>query len=195
MLIKAVCVFCGASPGADPRFLLGAGALGRELAETGRTLVYGGAKVGLMGAVADAALAAGGRVIGVIPQALVDKEIAHRGLSELHVVSSMHERKQMMSSLADAFIALPGGLGTLEELFEVWTWGQLGLHQKPLGLLGPQGLFDPLLDYLDQLVAQKLVRDEHRQMIGLEQAPGALLERFESHEPTVLPKWIGRSDT
>jgi uncharacterized protein (TIGR00730 family) len=195
MLINAVCVFCGANPGADPRLADVACELGRELAETGRTLVYGGAKVGLMGALADSALAAGGRVIGVIPQALVDKEVAHRGLSELHVVSSMHERKQMMSNLANAFIALPGGLGTLEELFEVWTWAQLGLHQKPLGLLGPKGFFDALLLYLDQLVNQKLVRAEHRQMIALHEAPKPLLAGFEAYEPTALPKWIGRSDT
>lgn len=195
MLVEAVCVFCGANPGADPRFVDVADELGRELAKTGRTLVYGGAKVGLMGAVADGALAAGGRVVGVIPQALVDKEIAHRGLSELYVVSSMHERKQMMSNLADAFVALPGGLGTLEELFEVWTWAQLGLHQKPFGLLGPRGFFDPLLLYLDQLVSQKLVCAEHRQMIALHEAPKTLLEGFEAYEPMELPKWIGRSDT
>ena len=195
MLIKTVCVFCGANPGVDPRFLGVAGELGRELAATGRTLVYGGAKVGLMGAVADSALRAGGRVIGVIPQALVDKEVAHAGLSELHVVSSMHERKQKMSDLADAFIALPGGLGTLEELFEVWTWAQLGIHQKPLGLLGPKGFFDPLLQFLDQLVEQKLVRAEHRQMMALQEAPRPLLEGFDAYEPTALPKWIGRGET
>jgi uncharacterized protein (TIGR00730 family) len=195
MGITAVCVFCGASPGADPGFITLASELGRAIALSGRGLVYGGAKVGLMGAVADATLAAGGKAIGVIPQALVDKELAHRGLTELHIVGSMHERKMLMASLADAFIALPGGLGTLEELFEVWTWAQLGLHQKPIGLLGPAGFFTPLLGYLDQLVAQKFVRPEHRQMVAVEEEPAALWERFESYQPLALPKWIEPRET
>ena len=133
--MNAVCVFCGSSPGADPAYLTAAASLGRALAGGGRRLIYGGAKVGLMGALADAALDAGGQVIGVVPRALIDKEIAHTGLTELRVVESMHARKALMSDLAEAFIALPGGLGTIEEFLEVWTWGQLGLHRKPLGLL------------------------------------------------------------
>lgn len=193
--MRAVCVFCGASPGANPSFLEGARALGQALAVTHRTLVYGGAKVGLMGAIADSALAAGGQVIGVLPQALVDRELAHRGLTELHIVTSMHERKMMMADLADAFIAMPGGLGTLEELFEVWTWAQLGLHQKPLGLFGPKAFFAPLLAYLDHLVVEKFVRPEHRQMITLEEDPGALLERLERQPPVSVPKWIDRAQT
>lgn len=176
----------------------GARALGQVLAATERTLVYGGAKVGLMGALADSVLSAGGRVIGVLPQALVDREVAHTGLSELHVVSSMHERKMMMAERADAFIAMPGGLGTLEELFEVWTWAQLGLHHKPIGLLGSTAFFSPLLQYLDQLVAHEFVRVEHRRMVTLEEEPRVLLERLEvlaRQAPPALPKWVERSQT
>ena len=192
-VMRTVCVFCGSSPGADPSFLQGARALGQALAASERTLVYGGAKVGLMGALADSVLAAGGRVIGVLPQALVEREVAHEGLSELYIVSSMHERKMMMAERADAFIAMPGGLGTLEELFEVWTWAQLGLHHKPIGLLGATAFFAPLLQYLDQLVTQKFVRAEHRQMVTVAEDPHVLLEWLERQEPTTLPKPVERS--
>jgi uncharacterized protein (TIGR00730 family) len=188
--MQAVCVFCGSNPGIDPRFLEGARALGAVLASSGRTLVYGGAKVGLMGAVADAALAGGGKVIGVLPQALVEREVAHSGLTELHVVSGMHERKKMMAGLADAFITMPGGLGTLEELFEMWTWAQLGLHRKPIGLLGPKAFFAPLLHYLDQLVAEGFVRPDHRERIALEEQPEPLLDWLERHEVAAAPKWL-----
>jgi uncharacterized protein (TIGR00730 family) len=170
-------------------------ALGQAIATSGRTLVYGGAKVGLMGAMADAALVAGGKVVGVLPQALVDREVAHRGLTELHIVSSMHERKQLMADRADAFVAMPGGLGTLEELFEVWTWAQLGLHRKPIALFGSREFFAPLLQYLDHLVAQRFVRPEHREMVTVEDDASALLERLAQHEPALLPKWIERSET
>lgn len=191
--MRAVCVFCGANPGSDPSFITVAKSLGTAIAESERTLVYGGAKVGLMGAVADAALAAGGKVIGVIPRALVDKEVAHGGLTELHVVQSMHERKMLMADLADGFIAMPGGLGTLEEFFEVWTWAQLGLHQKPLGLFGPSDFFAPLLGYLDMLVAKQFVRGEHRQMVMVDDAPTALLARLAAYQPVALSKWQGRA--
>jgi len=170
-------------------------ALGAAIAQSGRALVYGGAKVGLMGAIADAALAGGAQVIGVIPQALVDKEVAHQGLTELRVVAGMHERKMQMAELADAFIAMPGGLGTLEEFFEVWTWAQLGFHQKPLGMFGPTSFFAPLLGYLDSLVAQKFVRLEHRQMVTLDEDPRALLDRLAAQQPLTLPKWLERSET
>lgn len=193
--MRTVCVFCGASPGANPAFLQAATALGEALAATGRALVYGGAKVGLMGAVADAVLAGGGKVTGVIPQALVDKEVAHRGLSELHVVASMHERKMTMATLADAFVMMPGGLGTLEEFFEVWTWAQLGLHQKPLGVFGPAPFFAPLLGYLDGLVAQRFVRPEHRHMVVAEENAAALLDRLSLHRPSTVPKWIDSPET
>ena len=193
--MRTVCVFCGSSPGADPRFLDAATALGRSIAATSRALVYGGAKVGLMGALADAVLSGGGKVIGVIPQALFDKEVAHRGLSELHVVASMHERKMMMASFADAFLMMPGGLGTLEEFFEVWTWAQLGLHQKPLGMFGPAQFFAPLLAYLDGLVAQKFVRAAHRNMVIADEDPGILLERLAAQQPPSVPKWILPTET
>lgn len=193
--MQAVCVFCGSSSGADPRFVEVARSLGRAIATTGRTLVYGGAKVGLMGAVADAALVAGGKVVGVLPQALVDREVAHRGLTELHVVPSMHARKQLMAERADAFVAMPGGLGTLEELFEVWTWAQLGLHQKPLGLFGPRDFFAPLIQYLDHLVAQRFVRPEHRELVTVDDDANALLHRLAHHDPALLPKWLERSET
>ena len=169
-------------------------ALGQVIAETGRVLVYGGAKVGLMGALADSVLAAGGKVIGVVPRALVQKKVAHDVLTELHVVSSMHERKGMMAELADAFIAMPGGLGTLEEFLEMWTWAQLGLHQKPLGLLGPRDFFAPLLQFLDVLVSQRFLRPEHRQMVFLEQDPVLLLRLFEGYKTTSVPKWLDRGE-
>jgi len=187
--MRKIGVFCGSSPGADPRFMAGAKALGRVIAETNHVLVYGGAKVGLMGVLADSALAAGGKVIGVVPRVLVEKGVAHDALSELHVVSSMHERKGMMAELSDGFIAMPGGLGTLEEFFEMWTWGQLGLHQKPLGILGAEDFFAPLLQFLDLLVSQKFLRPEHRRMAILEQDPVLLLQLLEDYKVTTVPKW------
>jgi uncharacterized protein (TIGR00730 family) len=155
-------VFCGSSTGADPAFAAAAEALGRALATTGRRLVYGGASVGLMRVVADAALGAGGEVIGVMPRSLVDREIAHAGLTELRIVTSMHERKAVMGELSNAFVALPGGLGTLDELFEIWTWGQLGIHDKPYGVLNISGYFDPLLQFLDRAVDAGFVRQKQR---------------------------------
>jgi uncharacterized protein (TIGR00730 family) len=192
--MRNICVYCGSSPGADPLFIAGAKALGKAIAGTDRVLVYGGAKVGLMGALADSALAAGGKVIGVVPRALVEKKVAHDSLTELHVVSSMHERKGMMAELGDAFIAMPGGLGTLEEFFEMWTWAQLGLHQKPLGLLGAKDFFAPLLQFLDGLVSQRFLRPEHRQMAFVEQDPVLLLQLFERYKVASVPKWIDRGE-
>ena len=163
--MKRICVFAGSNSGASPEYLVAAAELGRTLAVRQLGLVYGGARVGLMGALADAALGGGAHVIGVMPEALVAKEVAHRGLSELRVVSSMHERKAMMADLADGFVALPGGLGTLEEFFEVLTWAQLGLHGKPCGLLDIDGYFDGLLKFLDHSVGEGFVKAEHRRMI------------------------------
>src|SRR5262249_11969059 len=191
----AVCVFCGSSPGARPAYREVAEALGRALAEQGRTLVYGGGNVGLMGGLADAALGAGGRVIGVMPQHLVAREIAHSGVTELRMVKSMHERKQLMADLADTFVLLPGGLGSLEEFFEVWTWGQLGLHAKPYGLLNVDGYFDPLLAFLDHAVAERFVRLEHRELLIVDANPERLLARLDAQEPTPAPKWIDRRST
>jgi uncharacterized protein (TIGR00730 family) len=193
--VKAVCVFTGSSLGARPEYQTAAAALGRTLAGRGLGLVYGGARVGLMGTVADAALAAGGSVIGVIPQALVAKELAHAGLTELRVVGSMHERKAMMADLADGFVALPGGWGTLEEFFEVLTWAQLGLHRKPCGLLNVGGYFDGLLEFADHAAAEGFVRREHRQMISVADAPAVLLDRLAAHQPPLVEKWIDRAAT
>jgi hypothetical protein len=178
-----VCVFAGSSAGAQPEYRQAAEALGRAVGERGIGVVYGGACVGLMGVMADAALEAGSDVIGVIPSALVAKEIAHRALTELRVVASMHERKALMADLSDAFIALPGGWGTLEEFFEVLTWGQLGLHHKPCGLLNVHGYFDGLLSFLDHTVEQGFVKREYRSMIAVAESPGALLDMLASYRP------------
>lgn len=185
-----LCVFCGSSAGQDPVYLETARLLGETLARSGIELVYGGASVGLMGAVADAVLADGGRVIGVMPQALVDKEIAHAGLSDLRVVGSMHERKAMMAELSDGFIALPGGLGTFEELFEVWTWAQLGYHKKPCALLNVAGFYDKLADFLDDVVERGFVKPIHRAMLIVNDEPAALIDAIRAYEPPKVEKWI-----
>lgn len=189
MSLTSVCVFCGASAGANPLYREAAQALGRAIAERKLTLVYGGGAVGLMGIVADAALAAGGEVIGIIPQSLKDKEIGHRGLTRLEVVDGMHARKARMAELSDAFIALPGGLGTLEELFEVWTWGQLGYHHKPLGLLEVNGFYEKLSGFLDHIVGEGFVRAPHRDMLQMSESPAGLLEALDAWQPTVPDKW------
>ena len=193
--MNAVCVYCGSSPGTDPAHAAAARGVGRLLAASGRTLVYGGGHVGLMGAVADAALAAGGRVIGVIPRSLAEKELAHHGLSDLRVVGSMHERKAMMADLADAFLALPGGLGTLEELFETWTWGQLGLHAKPCGLLNVAGFYDPLLALVDHMVAERFVGADHRRLLLVDTDPEKLLATMASLHPRPLRRWLEHDES
>lgn len=188
--LRSVCVFCGSSPSVDQNFLDAAREVGRLLAHQGRKIVYGGGRIGLMGSMADAALEAGGEVIGVIPTALAEKEVAHRGLTDLRMVDSMHERKALMAELADGFLALPGGIGTLEEFFEVWTWGQLGLHQKPFGLLNAGGFFDPLLAFLDQLTAQGFLRPEHRGMLSTRAVVGDVLREMETFEPIDVWRWL-----
>jgi uncharacterized protein (TIGR00730 family) len=193
--VKSVCVFTGSSAGVRPAYRDAAADLGRTLAGRDLALVYGGARVGLMGVVADAALAAGGRVIGVIPEALVGKEIAHTGLTELRVVASMHARKALMNDLADAFVALPGGWGTLEEFFEVLTWAQLGLHRKPCGLLNVDGYFDGLLAFADHATAEGFVRREHRAMLTVADTAAALLDRLADERPPVVEKWLDRGAT
>ncbi|HUR44703.1 MAG TPA: TIGR00730 family Rossman fold protein [Candidatus Saccharimonadales bacterium] len=190
-----ICVFCGANPGAHPVFAETAAQVGATLARQSVALVYGGGRTGLMGAVADAALREGGEVIGVIPQALEKKELAHLGLTRLHVVSSMHERKSLMAELSDGFIAMPGGIGTMEELFEIWTWGQLGLHTKPCGLLNVNGYFQALLSYLDEMVAQRFLRPEHREMLMAGDNVDDLLELFRGYHPPQTSKWIDRETT
>jgi uncharacterized protein (TIGR00730 family) len=191
--MERLCVFSGSSPGAHPGYVEAAQELGRALASAGVGLVYGGAGVGLMGAIADAVLDAGGEAIGVIPQALVDREIAHRGLTELRVVSSMHERKALMAELADGFVALPGGMGTLEELFEAFTWTQLGLQSKPLGLLDVRGYFAQLVAFLDHVVAERFMTREHRDMLVVEDRAEALLYALGRWQPPLRPKWTERA--
>ena len=173
-----ICVFCGSRLGVRPAYRSAAKALGTELGKRGLGLVYGGATIGLMGAVADAALAAGAPVIGVIPQSIADVEISHTELTELHVVGSMHERKALMADRAGAFVAMPGGIGTLEEIFEVWTWSQLGIHRKPLGFLNVEGYFDSLGHFLDQQVEEGFVTPAHRELAFREPEPSILLDRL-----------------
>jgi hypothetical protein len=178
-----ICVFCGSSPGQDPAYADGAAAAARNIARNGAALVYGGGRVGLMGIVADAALGAGGEVIGVMPRALVEREIAHRGLSELHVVESMHERKTTMSTLSDAFLALPGGAGTLEEMFEQWTWGQLGIHGKPCGFLNLKGYFEPIRIMVEKMVSEGFLLPQHAGMLAFSESIDELLAGFRSYAP------------
>jgi uncharacterized protein (TIGR00730 family) len=193
--MKCVCVFCGSSLGAKPAYRQAAVQLGEELARRGLRLVYGGGNIGLMGVVADAALAAGGAVVGVIPQSLVDKEVAHFGLTELRIVASMHERKAQMADLADAFIAMPGGFGTLEEFCEMLTWAQLGLHAKPCGLLNIEGFFDPLLTLFDRAVSDRFLRPEQRANVLTSETPGNLLDQLAACRPVALDKWIDREQS
>ena len=187
---KTICVYCGSNIGRDAVYAEQARALGLALANHGLGLVYGGSRVGLMGVVADAVLEAGGRAVGVIPEALVQKELAHQHLTELHVVGSMHERKTLMAEQADGFIAMPGGVGTLEEIFEMWTWAQLGFHRKPCGLLNVAGYFDALASFLDHTVEAAFMQPQHRQMLIVEDQPKALLARFAHYEPPSVSKWI-----
>jgi uncharacterized protein (TIGR00730 family) len=188
--MKRICVNCGSSPGFGPAYLEAARKLGSTLAGRNLELVYGGAEVGLMGEVANAILQAGGTAIGVIPQFLADK-VSHRGLTELHVVSTMHERKQMMADLSDAFIALPGGYGTIEEVTELLTWAQLGFHKKPIGLLNVSGYFDSFLSFLDHTVSEGFTKQEHRDMLFVSEEPEILLNRFKSFVVPMVDKWVG----
>jgi uncharacterized protein (TIGR00730 family) len=188
--LSSICVFCGSNGGAHPAYLAAAENVGQGLARRGIRVVYGGGRVGMMGAVADAARAAGGEVIGVIPQQIFDLEIGHTGLDDLRVVSSMHERKALMAELADAFVALPGGIGTLEELFEVYTWAQLGLHHKPLALLDVAGYYQPLAAFLDHAVTQRFLRAETRAMLSVADDLDGLLEALARWQPAPTHKWI-----
>ncbi len=188
--MRAVCVFCGSNSGGRPDYAAAAIALGTHLAQRGIDVVYGGASVGLMGAVADAALAAGGRVTGVIPRQLVDRELAHPGLTDLRVTQNMHERKALMADLADGFIALPGGFGTLEELAEVTTWAQLGLHAKPIGLLDVAGFFELFLRFVDVMVAESFVPAPHRRLLVTADSPKRLVDELLDWEPITTIKWL-----
>ncbi len=190
--MKYVCVFCGSSMGLRPAYKLAAQAMGKTLAQWGLGLVYGGGNVGLMGVVADAALAEGGEVIGVIPEFFVAKEIGHTGLTKLHVVSSMHDRKALMAELSDAFIALPGGYGTFEEFCEILTWAQLGLHQKPQGLLNVEGYYELLLRLFDQAVTEQFLKPELRSLVVESSEPEHLLDLLSNYQPPKVNKWIRR---
>lgn len=193
--MTSVCVFCGSSSGFDPIYLREAERLGATIAARGLRLVYGGAQVGLMGRVADAAIAAGGQVVGVIPQILMRRELAHPGLAELHVVASMHERKALMEQLSGGFIALPGGMGTFEELCEIFTWGQLGLHAKPCGLLDVAGYYAPFLALLDGARDAGFLKAAHREMVLVDREPAGLLDKFSSYVPPAVPKWMTPATT
>ena len=193
--MKKICVYCGSSPGKSPEYIGSARALARELVTRNIGLVYGGASVGIMGEIANCVLAGGGEVVGVIPQSLVDKEVSHDGLTELIVVGSMHERKATMAKISDGFIALPGGLGTIEELFEVLTWSQLGFHQKPCALLNVKKYYSSLCSFLDNAVEEQFVKSVHREMLLVENEPFKLLDSMESYTPPAVDKWIGRNET
>ncbi len=189
-----MCVYLGSSPGADPAYAAGVEALARACVDRGLGIVYGGGNVGLMGLLADTALAAGGEVVGVIPDGLLDREVGHRGLTDLRVVGSMHERKALMEELSDAFVAAPGGVGTLEELVEVLTWAQLGIHRKPVALLDTAGYWGPLAAWLDHAVTQRFLRAEHREMLLSDDDPARLLDRLAAWRPPDVAKWLDRPE-
>ena len=193
--MKSLCVYCGSSSGSSPDYAAAARELGQLLAAQQIELIYGGGRVGLMGVLADAVLKAGGRVQGVIPQSLANREVAHLGLTQLHVVDSMHQRKALMAELADGFLALPGGLGTFEELFEIWTWAQLGMHAKPIGLLNVAGYFDLLLEFLDHATDQQLLKPVHREVLSVSTDPEEMLTLLRQTLPISAPKWIDASQT
>ena len=193
--MSTICVYCGSSPGTDPAFLQAAREVGALIAQRGHSLVYGGGNSGLMGEVADAVLAAGGQVVGVIPDNFVRQELEHRGLTKLHVVSSMHERKALMASLADGFLALPGGIGTLEEIAEVFVWTQLGLHAKPCALLNINGYYDPLVSFLTRMTDVRFLRVEQLAQLIVAREPAEALDRLQSFTPTVVDKWMDRKPT
>jgi uncharacterized protein (TIGR00730 family) len=191
--MRRLCVYCGSRPGSQPAYTEAAKHLARTLVKRHIELVYGGASVGTMGVLADTVLAEGGHVIGIIPQAILGREVVHRGLSDLRVVTSMHARKTLMAELSDGFIALPGGLGTLDEVFEILTWGQLGLHQKPCGLLNIRDYYRSLIDFLDHAVSERFITDVHRAMLLVEEEPERLIERFERYKAPTVARWVDRT--
>jgi uncharacterized protein (TIGR00730 family) len=190
--IKSLCVYCGSSPGATPVYAEAARGLAQAMVKQDIALVYGGGNVGLMGTIADEVLSLGGQATGVIPQALLQKELGHKGLTQLHIVKDMHERKAMMADLSDGFIAMPGGVGTLEELFEVFTWAQLGFHQKPIGLLNVDGFYDGLLQFIQHMVSQRFLKGEQAEILIAAAQGEELLQRFKSFVPHLVPKWLDR---
>jgi uncharacterized protein (TIGR00730 family) len=194
-VVRRVCVYAGSNPGTHPAYAKAARTLAAELAARGIGLVYGGGKVGLMGVIADSVLAAGGEAIGVMPQALIDREIGHPRLTELKVVGSMHERKAQMAELADAFVALPGGIGTLEELIEVYTWSQLGIHDKACGVLNVRGYYDGLATFLDHAVSEGFLRPQHRAVLSVAEDPAELLDALAAFQPPQVAKWLELDQT
>ena len=193
--MRRVCVYAGSNPGSDPAYANGARALATTMAERGIGLVFGGSKLGLMGVLADTVLDAGGEAIGVMPQALIDREIGHPGLTELKIVASMHERKACMADLSDAFVAVPGGIGTLEELIEVYTWSQLGIHEKACGVLNVRGYYDHLAAFLDHAVTQGFLRPQHRAGLTVADEPAELLDRLAAFQPPTVGKWLELDQT
>ena len=192
--MKSLCVYCGASPGHSPAYTIAAKQLAVTLVNQDIVLVYGGGNIGLMGVIADEVLALGGKVTGVIPQALVDKEVGHTGLTQLHIVDNMHQRKAIMAELSDGFIAMPGGIGTLEELFEVMTWAQLGFHQKPIGLLNVSGFYDGLLHFLEHTRQQGFLRASHLDILLSSPEPNDLLQQLKTYVPVTTRKWVDDKD-
>ena len=193
--INSICIYCGSSPGRLEAYGLAVCALAEALVRRNIRLVYGGAGIGIMGRVADQVLKLGGQAIGVIPKALAHKEVAHKNLTQLHVTQSMHERKMLMAELSDGFIALPGGIGTLEELFEIWTWAQLGFHTKPCGLLNVEGYYDALIGFLDHVLAEQFVKKDHHAMLIVETNPDALLDHYANYQPPAVKHWVGKDET
>ncbi len=191
--MKSICVYCGSSVGASEVYAAGARALAQQMVEDNIALVYGGGNVGLMGIIASEVMRLGGEATGVIPKALLDKELGHHGLTRLHIVKDMHERKAMMAELSDGFIAMPGGMGTLEELFEVLTWAQLGFHYKPIGLLNVSGFYDNLIAFIDHLVSQRFLTAEQALLMMHEADPAELVQRFKTFKPSYINKWADKS--
>lgn len=181
--MKSICIYCGSSPGASPLYAQAARRLAKEMVADNIGLVYGGAHVGLMGIIADEVLRLGGEATGVIPKTLLEREVGHQGLTRLHIVKDMHERKALMAELSDGFIAMPGGIGTLEELFEVFTWSQLGIHDKPIGLLNVNGFYDGLIGFIQHLVNERFLKEQQAGIIMVESNEAALISRFKSHQP------------
>lgn len=193
--IKRLCVYCGSSMGRSESYAQSAKALADSLVSHNIALVYGGASIGIMGTLADQVLQSGGQVVGVIPKALAHKEVMHQGLTELHITQSMHDRKMLMADLSDGFIALPGGIGTLEELFEIWTWAQLGFHQKPCGLLNVDGYFNALIEFLNHVQTEQFVKPHHHDLLIVESEPNPLLDRYFKFQPTETKQWVEKDET
>lgn len=193
--INTICIYCGSSSGRHEKYDSAASDLAEALVSRNIKLVYGGADIGLMGVVANQVLKLGGEVIGVIPKALALKEVAHKHLTQLHITESMHERKMMMAELSDGFIALPGGIGTLEELFEIWTWAQLGFHNKPCGLLNINGYYDSLIGFLDHVLAEQFVKKEHHALLLIETNPNTLLDRYSNYQAPIIRHWVNKDET